>query len=123
MSEKYQTREERKKKQQTGNNPNVKKKKSKKGTINKIFLILVALGIIGILTGVAAFAYMVKDAPKLEESALKDPIPSEIYDKDGKYVTEVGTVNLTMLNMKKYQNSLKIPYWQPKMSVFISITV
>lgn len=93
MSEKYQTREERKKKQQTGNNPNAKKKKSKKGTINKIFLILVALGIIGILTGVAAFAYMVKDAPKLEESALKDPIPSEIYDKDGKYVTEVGTVN------------------------------
>jgi penicillin-binding protein 1A len=93
MSEKYQTREERKKQQTTKSTPKGKKKKTKKGTVNKIFLILVALGIIGILTGVATFAYMVKDAPKLEESALKDPIPSEIYDKDGTLITEVGTVN------------------------------
>ncbi len=35
---------------------------------------------------------MVKDAPRLEESALKDPIPSEIFDKDGNPITEVGSV-------------------------------
>ncbi|MDF2902808.1 MAG: rane carboxypeptidase [Bacillus sp. (in: firmicutes)] len=91
MSDKYQTREERKK--QLSGNSKQKGKKTNKGTLKKIFLICVALGIIGLLTGVAAFAYMVKDAPKLDESALKDPIPSEIYDKDGNPVTEVGSVN------------------------------
>jgi penicillin-binding protein 1A len=88
MTEKYKTREERKKQLKAK-----KKPKDKKGILYKIFLILVVLGIVGILSGVAVFAYMVKDAPKLDESALKDPIPSEIYDKDGKLVTEVGTVN------------------------------
>lgn len=91
MSEKYQTREERKK--QTTGKPNPKGKKPKKGLFSRIFLVLVSLGIIGIITGVATFAYMVKDAPKLEESALKDPIPSQIFDKDGAPITEVGTVN------------------------------
>lgn len=91
MSEKYQTREERR--QQNTGKGNPKGKKPKKGLLSRIFLILVSLGIIGIITGVATFAYMVKDAPKLEESALKDPIPSQIFDKDGNLITEVGTVN------------------------------
>jgi penicillin-binding protein 1A len=92
MSDKYQTREERRKQLSEKKIP--KGKKKNKGTLKKVFLICVALGIIGLLTGVAAFAYMVKDAPKLEASALKDPIPSEIYDKDKNLVRVVGSVNL-----------------------------
>ncbi|MGJ7920018.1 PBP1A family penicillin-binding protein [Neobacillus sp. LXY-4] len=92
MSGKYQSREERKKQQNNGKTK-PKGKKTKQDTIKKVFLILVALGIVGILSGVAVFAYMVKDAPKLDESALKDPIPSEIYDKNGELITEVGSVN------------------------------
>ncbi|QED48401.1 transglycosylase domain-containing protein [Cytobacillus dafuensis] len=91
MSEKYQSREERRK-QQTPN-PNKKKKKQAKGIFKRIFLTLIALGIAGMLLGAGAFAYMVKDAPKLDEKQLRDPIPSKILDKDGNVITEVGSEN------------------------------
>lgn len=91
MSEKYQTREERRK--QLAEKKKSKGNKSKKGAFKKVFLLLIALGIIGMITGVATFAFMVKDAPKIDEAALKDPIPSQIFDKDKNPVTEVGSVN------------------------------
>ena len=50
--------------------------------LRRFFYTLVALGIIGILTGVGTFAYLVKDAPVLDPKLLKDPIPSKILDKD-----------------------------------------
>ncbi|WP_084783331.1 transglycosylase domain-containing protein [Bacillus dakarensis] len=89
MTEKYQTREERRK-QQANAKQKGKKKSRGKITIKRIFLTLVAIGIVGLLTGVGTFAYMVKDAPELDEKLLKDPISSEIYDKDGKLITEIG---------------------------------
>jgi penicillin-binding protein 1A len=36
---------------------------------------------------------MVKDTPKLDESMLKDPISSKIYDINGELITEVGSEN------------------------------
>lgn len=89
MAEKYQTREERRK-QQANSKQKGKKKGRGKVTIKRIFLTLVAIGIVGLLTGVGTFAYMVKDAPELDEKLLKDPISSEIYDKDKKLITEIG---------------------------------
>lgn len=92
MAQKPQTREERRR-QQAAKNKKTKGKKANKGTFKKIFLTLIALGIIGMLTGIATFAFMIQDTPKLDESLLKDPISSKIYDKDKELVTEVGSQN------------------------------
>ncbi|WLR56580.1 PBP1A family penicillin-binding protein [Mesobacillus subterraneus] len=92
MAQKPQTREERRK-QQAAKTKKTKGKKANKGTFKKIFLTLIALGIIGMLTGIATFAFMIQDTPKLDESLLKDPISSKIYDKDKELVTEVGSQN------------------------------
>ncbi len=88
MAEQYQSREERRKKLQAKGKQKHKKKPG--GLFKKIFLTLVALGIIGILAGAGTFAYLVKDTPKLDPKLLKDPIPSKILDKDGNLITEVG---------------------------------
>ena len=92
MADKPQTREERRK-QLAAKNPKKKGKKSAKGTFKKVFLGLIIIGIIGLLTGVATFAVMIKDTPKLDESMLKDPISSNIYDMNGEPITEVGSEN------------------------------
>ena len=98
MAEQYQSREERRKKLQSKGKPKAKKKTG--GIFKKIFLSLVVLGIVGILAGVGTFAYLVKDAPKLDPKLLKDPIPSKILDKDGDPITEVGAVNREYVNYK-----------------------
>ncbi|XJZ26012.1 transglycosylase domain-containing protein [Bacillota bacterium Lsc_1132] len=94
MAEQYQSREDRRK--QLNANSAKGSKKSKKKTsdlFKKIFLTLIALGIVGMLAGVATFAYMVKDAPKLDPKLLKDPISSKILDMNGKPIAEVGAEN------------------------------
>lgn len=94
-----ESREERRKKlQQSKGKQKAKKKPS--GIVKKIFLILVALGIIGILAGVGTFAYLVKDTPKLDPKLLKDPISSKVLDKDGGIIAEVGSVNREYVNYK-----------------------
>ncbi|WHY75846.1 PBP1A family penicillin-binding protein [Neobacillus sp. WH10] len=98
MSEQYQSREERRKQLQSKGKPKAKKKSG--GLFKKIFLSLVVLGIVGILAGVGTFAYLVKDAPKLDPKLLKDPIPSKILDKDGKEFAEVGAVNREYVSYK-----------------------
>lgn len=100
MSDKPQSREERRK--QLSSQPK-KKSKSKKGAnsvFKRIFLILIGLGIVGMLAGAATFAFMVKDAPPLDEAALKDPIPSEILDMDGNIVAKVGEGKLDYVDYK-----------------------
>lgn len=92
MADKPQTREERRK-QMAAKSQKPKRKKTSKGLIKKIFLGLVILGIVGLLIGAGTFAYMVKDAPKLDETMLKDPISSEIYDKDNELITVLGAEN------------------------------
>ena len=92
MAQKPQTRDERRK-QLAAKNNKAKGKKKQKGTFKKIFLALIALGIIGMLAGVATFAFMIQDTPKLDKALLKDPISSKIYDKDKNLVTEVGSQN------------------------------
>lgn len=90
MAEKYQSREERRKQQ---SKPKNKGKKKASGTFKRIFLILIALGIAGMLLGAGAFAFMVKDAPKLDEKLLKDPISSQIYDMENNFIVDVGSEN------------------------------
>lgn len=90
MTQKYQSREERRK--QLARGPKKKARGKSKNIFMRILLILMTLGIIGMVTGVVTFAIYVKDAPKLDEKLLKDPISSKIYDKNGKLVTEIGKV-------------------------------
>jgi len=94
MTEKYQSREERRKQREATKSKKKGKKKSKGSLFKRIFLILAALGIIGIISGAATFAFMVKDAPKLDSDTLRAAIPSEIYDADGELITEIGTQRL-----------------------------
>ncbi len=103
MTDKYQTREERRRQLQSANTkktkekkPKDKKQKNKKGAkqiFKRIFLVLISLGIVGIIAGGITFAVMVKDAPELDESVLKDSISSTIYDKDDNPIEKIGAVN------------------------------
>lgn len=92
MSEKYRSREERRKQIAAKKQKQATGKRNPKKLLKRIFIVLVALGIAGLLTGVAAFAYLVKDTPKLDEALLKDPISSKILDKDGNFIQELGIV-------------------------------
>ena len=78
-----------------------KKSKSKGSFFKKFLLVLVALGLIAIISGAATFAYMIKDTPKLDADTLKAAIPSEIYGMDGTFITEIGTQKLDYV---EYEN-------------------
>jgi penicillin-binding protein 1A len=89
MSEKYQTREDRRKELSSH------KKKGKKKTVGlwkKVFLSIIITGLISVIAGGITVAMIIKDTPKLDEALLKDPVSSKILDKDGKVVDEVGAV-------------------------------
>lgn len=87
MAEKYNTRSERRMQAETQKKG---KQKKPKGLFKKIFLFLITLGIIGMIAGGATFAYFISDAPKLDEKLLKDPVPSTLYDSNGKPFKVVG---------------------------------
>jgi penicillin-binding protein 1A len=89
MADQYKSRTERRKKQ------NVKQRKKRNGSslAKRILLSFVIVGLVMLAGGVGTFAYFIKDAPKLNASMLRDPIPSKIYDKDGHYITSVGSQN------------------------------
>lgn len=90
MSEKYQTREDRRKQLSS------QKKKGKKKTAGlwkKVFLSIFIIGLIGMIAAGVTIAMVIKDTPKLDTALLKDPVSSKILDKDGEVITEVGAVN------------------------------
>ncbi|CAG9622614.1 Penicillin-binding protein 1A/1B [Sutcliffiella rhizosphaerae] len=67
-----------------------KKKNSKKGIFKKIFLSALIIGIVGLLTGIGTFAYYVSSTPPLDETLLKVPVPSKVYDMNGELAAEIG---------------------------------
>ncbi|PLT28368.1 PBP1A family penicillin-binding protein [Peribacillus deserti] len=92
MAQDYKTREERRKQQTQAKNK--KKGKAKPaGMFKRVFLLLIALGITGMVLGGATFAYFAATAPKLSEGMLKDPVSSKIYDKNKKLIKEIGKEN------------------------------
>ncbi|QFT89361.1 Penicillin-binding protein 1A/1B [Bacillus sp. THAF10] len=92
MSDKYQTREQRRKAMQDEKNlgKGTKKKTSKKATFKKVFLAALIVGIVGLLTGIGTFAYYVSSTPPLDETLLKVPVPSKVYDMNGELAAEIG---------------------------------
>ncbi|WP_100331384.1 PBP1A family penicillin-binding protein [Bacillus xiapuensis] len=100
MSDQYNSRTERRKQQKKraakpaaapAKGP---KKKKKRSLFKKVFLTFAVLILLSLAGGIGAFAYMVKDAPNLDEALLRDPIPSKVYDKDGKFITTIGSGKL-----------------------------
>jgi penicillin-binding protein 1A len=104
MTDKYQTREERRKLEQ----PIKKGKKRKKpGFIKKILIAIIIIGITGLLFGSTLFAYYASSAPKIVEDQLKDPISSEIFDMNGELVTKVGIENRDYVEYEKIPEVVK----------------
>lgn len=98
MAEDYKTRGERRKQAQAQKKSHKKSDKKPKTLLKRIFLTLVAIGIIFLLVGVGTFAYYISDAPKLDEGLLKDPVASKIYDKDKTLLAELGRENRDYVN-------------------------
>ena len=90
MDEKYTTRGERRRKQAEKQKKEFKGPKQPKTLLKRIFLTLVTIGIVVLLAGLGTLAYFISDAPKLDESLLKDPVSSKIRDVDGELLAEVG---------------------------------
>ena len=91
MSEKYNSREERRKAIEAEKNKNGGTTKKKVSSIlKKVILIGFLLGLTGLLVGVATFAYYVKDTPPLDETLLKVPVKSQLLDYQGELAAELG---------------------------------
>ena len=69
-----------------------KNKKKKKGgnIIKKIILGIVALGFAVLIGGAGLFAFYASSAPELDESLLKDPLTSDIVDRNGNVFMKFG---------------------------------
>ena len=94
MAGTYRSREERK---QSTNNK--KKQDNRAGAfIKKLFLLLLTLGIIGMIVGAVSFFILIKDAPPLDETLLKDPLSSKVYDMDGNKIAELGQEKRTYVS-------------------------
>ncbi|MGV2875265.1 transglycosylase domain-containing protein [Macrococcus capreoli] len=64
-----------------------KKKRSLKRTILQVLGGLFALGTLLVVLAMCLFLYYAYKAPKFNESALRDQLPTKIYDKDNNLVT------------------------------------
>ncbi|WP_042354542.1 PBP1A family penicillin-binding protein [Bacillus rubiinfantis] len=110
MSEDYRSRVERKKmqgQQQRGAKQQGSGKRGK-NVWKKIFYTCLTLGLVLILVGAGAFLWIIKDAPKFDETLLKDPLSSEIYAADKKtLIAEVGTEKRDDITIKQIPDVLK----------------
>lgn len=87
MADQYKSRTERRNQKTTAKKP----KQKKKGFFKKLLLACVLLALIGLAVGAGAFAYFVKDAPKLDKKLLVDPVASELIDMNGDVYATLGT--------------------------------
>lgn len=87
MSEQKRTREQRRKELQQKKQP----KKPIKLWIKRIFITVLALGIVGLIAGGSLFAYYASTAPELDEKSLKDPISPKLLDANGEVFATVGS--------------------------------
>lgn len=105
MSDTYRSREERKqaerKKQegQTSEKPKkkVEKPKKKRSFLKKFLIACLLTGIVVLGAGVSTFFAMVKDAPKIDESKLADPLSTKFYDRNNAFLHEYGSQKRTKI--------------------------
>ncbi|WP_416826706.1 PBP1A family penicillin-binding protein [Ectobacillus polymachus] len=100
MSDNYRSREERRqaekvKQGQQGQQVNDAKPRKKGSFLKKFLVACLLIGIVTLGAGVATFFAMIKDAPKIDESKLADPVSTKFYDKDGNLIHEYGSQKRT----------------------------
>lgn len=86
MTERYQSRTERRRKQQSKN----KKQPKIKKILKVIFLTMTIIILAGLVVGGTTFAIYAKDAPPLDEVLLFDPVASQLYDRHGNVFAVIG---------------------------------
>jgi len=91
MTDNYRSRVERRQAiKQTANKKANKNKRKAVSLFKRLIFFMLLFGIIGMVSGIATFAYYVKDAPPLDEAKIKDPLSSTIYDMNGNKIAELG---------------------------------
>jgi penicillin-binding protein 1A len=109
MSENYTSREERRR-QQLQNKRRERKPKEKKrkgGLFRKMIVAILLVGIVGMVAGGSTFFAFISDAPKIDESLLKDPVSSKVYDKNGNKIAEIGVENRTLVTYEEIPQVVK----------------
>ncbi|MBF2480378.1 penicillin-binding protein 1A [Listeria seeligeri] len=109
MADKPQTRSQYRNKQ-NGNSKKNSPKRGKRVAANifkTIFFAGLFLAFFGVAAGATIFYDYAKDAPKLTDSKLRDPLSSKILDKDGKVFAEVGTERREYIEYKDIPDTLK----------------
>ncbi|AQY50819.1 penicillin-binding protein [Listeria weihenstephanensis FSL R9-0317] len=78
------------------------------GNIFKIvFFTALFMAFSGIAVGASVFYSYAKDAPKLTDSKLRDPLSSKILDKDGKVYAEIGKERREYIEYKDIPKQLE----------------
>ncbi|WP_052449617.1 penicillin-binding protein 1A [Neobacillus jeddahensis] len=111
MTEDYSSRTERKKIQEQQQQRASKQNKNKgprKISWKKVLYICLTIGLVMFLAGVGAFLWIIKDAPKFDETLLKDPLSSQVYASDGEtIIAEVGTEKRDNIEIDQIPDVLK----------------
>ncbi|MCM3065679.1 PBP1A family penicillin-binding protein [Priestia flexa] len=109
MSDNYRSREERRRAMNDNKQTNKSQGNKKRGGIfRKIVAAVFILGIIGLIAGVGTFFALISDAPKVDDSVLKDSFSSKIYANDGKTVLkEVGGEKRTYVQYDEIPQTVK----------------
>src|SRR5699024_11480142 len=66
-----------------------KEKLSKTSIIKRIVIFTVLIGLVFLVLGSMLFAYYASRAPAFSDEKLRDPVPSQIYDRNDELVTTV----------------------------------
>ncbi|WP_423800809.1 PBP1A family penicillin-binding protein [Neobacillus sp. SAB-20_R2A] len=111
MTENDWSRTERRKniqEQQPSSSKQDENKRPRRGFWKKFLYICLTLGIVLFLFGVGTFYWIIKDAPKFDETLLKDPLSSKFFASDGKTViAEIGKEKRNEINIKQIPDVLK----------------
>ncbi|AIS63121.1 penicillin-binding protein 1A [Listeria ivanovii] len=109
MADKPQTRSQYRNKQNGSSkkNPSKRGKRVAANIFKTIFFTGLFLAFFGVAAGATVFYNYAKDAPKLTDSKLRDPLSSKLLDKDGKVFAEVGTERREYIEYKDIPDTLK----------------
>ncbi|MFS0656564.1 PBP1A family penicillin-binding protein [Bacillus sp. 179-C3.3 HS] len=108
MSDQFTSREQRRKATQGNKQKNRNKKgKKKAGLFKKIFISLLVIGLLCLVAGITTFAIFASSAPSLDDSKLKTPYSSKIYDMNNKVIAEVGAEKRTYVSVQDIPDLLK----------------
>ena len=107
MTENQSSRVERRKQLQEQKRSS-NKDHSKQALWKRIFYYALIIGAVLMVIGVGAIAWIIKDAPKFDETLLKAPLSSSIYASDGEtIIAEVGKEKREDIELKQIPDVLQ----------------